>query len=154
MQPKPVPESEGPLFNPPALRRDVENFKVQHHVYFQTYWKIYGPGKGPAVLLYLFGIETLKFDIYGKDKGHYHVNPNNPKAAHANVLWMPEHDAASQVRRAVFELRCNISYYLQRNVDERIRGLELDVSNWNSALEKVEDRLLMLLDTVPDLQGL
>lgn len=154
MQPSAIPETEGPLFNPPALRRDVENFKVQDNVYFQTYWKIFGIGKGPAVLLYLFGIETLKFDIYGKDKGHYHVNPNNPEAGDANILLMPEPDAVSQVGRAVFELKHNIHYYLQRNADERIRSLEIDDSSWNDALGKVESRLLMFLDTVPDLQGL
>lgn len=151
---RPVPETEGPLFNPPALRKDVEIFKVQEHVYFQVYWKEHGPGKGPAVLLYLFGIETIKFDIFGKNKGHYHVNPNNPEVNDVNVIWLPEDTAAKQVRRVVFELRRNVHYYLQRNVDERIRNLELDEVRWNEVLERVEQRVMTLLETVPDIRGI
>lgn len=151
MSSRPVPETEGPLFNPPALRREVENFKVQDHVYFQTYWKEYGAGKGPAVLLYLFGIETIKFDLYGKDKGHFHVNPNNPEPDDACLLWLPEDTAAVQVDRAIFEFRRNVRFYLRRNVDERIRSLELDVERWNGTLDQVRHRLLRLLETVLDL---
>lgn len=149
-----IPEHEGPLFNPPSLRRDVEIIKVQEHVYFQVYWKVFGSGMGPAVILYLFGIETLKFDIYGKDKGHYHVNPNNPDSGDADILWLPEADATTQVQRVLFELRRNTRYYLQRNVDARIRELQLDPVEWDTALGRVEARLVEILATVPDLEGL
>jgi hypothetical protein len=148
-----IPETEGPLFNPPAFRRDVRIYKVQEHVYFQVYWKEFGPGKGPAVLLYLFGIETLKFDIYGKDTGHFHVNPNNPQKGSANVLWMREDTESAQVERAMYELRHNIDFYLQRNVDPRIHSLEIDSAAWNGVLDEVRERLLHLLDTIPKLAG-
>jgi hypothetical protein len=146
--------NQGPLFNPPALRRDVEVIRVQDDVYFQVYWKIIGSGRGPAVILYLFGIETLKFDLFGKDKGHYHVNPNNPHDGDADILWLPEPCAAAQTRRVVFELRRNTRYYLQRNVDPRIRELRLDEASWVAAVARVETGLLHLLATVPELEGL
>jgi hypothetical protein len=149
-----VSDRKSPLFNPPALRKDVEVFKVQEHVYFQVYWKVIGSGKGPATILYLFDIETLKFDIYGKDKGHYHANPNNPHAGDVDILWLPELDAAAQIQRVMFELRRNVYYYLQRNVDERIRELRIDSAKWDAALEKVEARIFELLATVPELEGL
>ena len=147
-----IPESEGPLFNPPALRKDVEVFKVQDNVYFQVYWKQYGEGKGPAVILYLFGIESIKFDLYGKGAGHFHVNPNNPESGNANLLWLPEDDANRQVRRAVFELKHNIYFYLQRNVDRRIRELRIDASRWDAALVAIESKVLDILATVPQLR--
>ncbi|MGA8259321.1 MAG: hypothetical protein WB783_03825 [Arenicellales bacterium] len=147
-----VPETEGPLFHPPALRRDVGIVRVQEHVYLQAYWKELSHGRGPALILYLFGIETLKFDLFGKGRGHFHVNPNNPEYGDANVLWFPEASASAQVERAAFELRRNLPYYLERNVDERIRALCIDELSLSRAVDEARAILLGFLETVPALQ--
>ena len=61
------------LLNPPKLRKDLLNIKVIEDVYFQVYWKVLEHGKGPAVILYVNRKEVLKFDCFGKDKGHFHI---------------------------------------------------------------------------------
>ncbi len=154
MSPRPIPETEGPLFHPPALRKRVTRFMIQEHVYLQAYWKAFGQGKGPAAILYLFGIETLKFDLYGRGKGHYHVNPNNPETGGANIVWMPEPDAAAQVERTLFELDRNLYFYLQRNVDARIRDLAINRDRLVEGLAWLKTQFDDMLENVPELKGL
>lgn len=149
-----MPETEGPLFHPPALRKDCEIIKVQEHVYFQTYWKVVADGKGPATILYLFGIETIKFDCLGKDKGHFHVNPNNPEPQDGGIILIPEKTCREQITRCVFEFQCNIGYYISRNIDKRICNLKFNTTKWKNALMQVEKNLNHLLDTVPELDEL
>jgi len=64
-------------FNPDDLaagiRRDVEWIGVQPDVDLEVYWKILPIGKGPAISLYAFGFEILKFDCFGARGGHFHL---------------------------------------------------------------------------------
>ena len=61
---------------PQIMHQDEVIFKIQEDVLFQVYWKSLPIGTGPAVILKAFGQEILKFDCFGKEKGHFHVAPN------------------------------------------------------------------------------
>ena len=56
-----------------GIRKDLRNYRVQDNVYIAVFWKVLGIGKGPALSLYVKDREVLKFDCFGKDKGHYHA---------------------------------------------------------------------------------
>ena len=55
-----------------SIRKDVVKLPLQENAYFLVYHKHLDIGFGPTVLLCVFGKEILKFDCFGKDKGHYH----------------------------------------------------------------------------------
>ncbi len=47
------------------IRRDVEWLRVQPDVNLKVYWKVLPIGKGPAISLYAFGFQILRFDCFG-----------------------------------------------------------------------------------------
>src|SRR5262245_14455686 len=58
---------------PGETRSDVEWIQVQPDVTLKVYWKILPIGKGPAVSLYVFEFQILRFDCFGARDGHFHL---------------------------------------------------------------------------------
>jgi hypothetical protein len=145
-------------FNPEELdlaageiRSDVEWIHVQHCVDLKVYWKILPIGKGPAVSLYVFGFQILRFDCFGATDGHFHLLLGWPTPASEDRIWLPEPNATAQVERAMFELTKNVTYYLQRHNDERVRALQLEPADWSTACTRARDKMLHFLCSVPEL---
>ena len=148
------PKSKNGLRNPPKLRKDVTNIKIQDDVYFQVYWKELPIGKGPAVILYIYNKEILKFDCFGKEKGHYHIDFYKLNGAKENRIFFLEHSALEQIDRTVFELRTNLNYYLQRNKYQRIRDVHIEQNNLEKALVLVKSKMIEFLRTKSELNGI
>lgn len=89
-------------------RRDIKRFSLGHSAFFETYWKIYGIGRGPALALYVNEEEVLKFDFYGYGKGHYHVQVSQPLNCRQHAIFMPETSIPEQIERAIFEIENNL----------------------------------------------
>ena len=142
-------------FNPDGLeagiRRDVEWIHVQPDVDLEVYWKILPIGKGAAISFYAFGFQILKFDCFGATDGHFHLFLGWPSPTSEDRIWLPEPNATAQVERAIFELRRNAPYYLQRHADERVRRLHLEPATWSTACTQARDRMLHFLCSVPEL---
>ena len=142
-------------FNPDGLtagiRRDVEWIHVQPDVDLEVYWKVLPIGKGPAISLYAFGFQILKFDCFGATDGHFHLFLGWPSPTSEDRIWLPEPNATAQVERAIFELRRNAPYYLQRHADERVRRLHLEPATWSTACARARDKMLNFLCSVPEL---
>ena len=142
-------------FNPDDLaagiRRDVEWIGVQPDVDLEVYWKVLPIGKGPAISLYAFGFQILKFDCFGATDGHFHLFLGWPSPTSEDRIWLPEPNATAQVERAIFELRRNAPYYLQRHADERVRRLRLESEAWSTACTRARDKMLHFLRSVPEL---
>ena len=51
----------------------------------------------------------------------------------------------------MFELTKNVTYYLQRHNDERVRGLRLESEVWSTACTQARDNMLHFLCSVPEL---
>jgi hypothetical protein len=134
-----------------GIRHDVEWIRVQPDVDFEVYWKVLPIGKGPALSLYAFGFQILKFDCFGATDGHFHLFLGWPSPATEDRIWLPEPSGTAQVERAIFELRRNVPYYLQRHSDERVRQLHLESATWSTACTQARDKMLHLLSTVPEL---
>jgi hypothetical protein len=136
---------------PGETRHDLEWIRVQPDVDLKVYWKILAIGKGPAVSLYAFQFQILRFDCFGARDGHYHLLLGWPSPTTEERIWLPEPNATAQVERTMFELTKNITYYLQRHNDNRVRGLQLEPEAWSAACTRVRDRMLHFLCTVPEL---
>src|SRR5438034_4542320 len=133
------------------MRRDVEWIRVQPGVDLKVYWKILPIGKGPAISLYAFGFQILKFDCFGATDGHFHLFLGWPSPTSEDRIWLPEPSATAQVERAIFELRRNAPYYLQRHADERVRRLHPEPATWSAACTRARDKMLHFLCSVPEL---
>lgn len=136
---------------PGEMRRDVEWIPVQPDVDLKVYWKILAIGKGPAVSLYAFEFQVLRFDCFGAKDGHFHLFLGWPSPTSEDRIWLPEANATAQVARTMFELANNITYYLERHNDERVRRLRLESKLWTAACARAGDRMLHFLSTVPEL---
>jgi hypothetical protein len=136
---------------PGETRSDVEWIRVQPDVTLKVYWKILPIGKGPAVSLYAFEFQILRFDCFGARDGHCHLLLGWPSPASEDRIWLPEPNATAQVERTMFELTKNVTYYLQRHNDERVRRLQLESEAWSTACARARDRMLHFLRTVPEL---
>ena len=134
-----------------GIRRDVEWICVQPDVDLEVYWKVLPIGKGPAISLYAFGFQILKFDCFGATDGHFHLFLGWPSPTTEDRIWLPEPSATAQVERAIFELRMNAPYYLQRHGNERVRRLQLKSGAWSTACARARDKMLHFLCSVPEL---
>jgi hypothetical protein len=132
-------------------RSDVEWIPVQPDVDLKVFWKILPIGKGPAVSLYAFQFQILRFDCFGAGDGHFHLLLGWPSPTSEERIWLPEPNATAQVERTMFELTKNITYYLQRHNDERVRRLQLESEAWSAACTRARDRMMHFLCTVPEL---
>src|SRR4029079_8036588 len=133
------------------VRSDVEWIPVQPDVDLKVYWKILPIGKGPAISLYAFGFQILRFDCFGARDGHYHLLLGWPSPTSEDRIWLPEPNATAQVERTMFELTKNVTYYLQRHNDERVRRLHLEPATWSTACTQARDKMLHFLCSVPEL---
>jgi hypothetical protein len=136
---------------PGETRRDVEWIRVQPDVALKVYWKVLPIGKGPAISLYVFEFQILRFDCFGATDGHFHLLLGWPSPTSEDRVWLPEPNATAQVERTMFELKKNVDYYLQRHNDERVRRLRLEPETWSTACTRARDRMLYFLSSVPEL---
>jgi len=136
---------------PGEMRRDVEWIRVQPDVNLKVYWKILPIGKGPAISLYAFEFQILRFDCFGAKDGHFHLLLGWPSPASEDRIWLPEPNATAQVERTMFELTKNVTYYLERHNDERVRRLQLESEAWSTACTRAREKMLYFLCTVPEL---
>ena len=145
-------KKKDPINNPPKLRKDFKNIKIQENVYFQVYWKVLEIGKGPAVILFIFGEEILKFDCFGKDKGHYHINSEN--SSFSEKIFFEEISASDQIERTISELRNNLNLILKQNKRKKVRELEIVQEKYDHAIVEVKFNMLNFLNTKPELSDI
>lgn len=147
-----VKKKKDPINNPPRLRKDVKNIKIQDNVYFQVYWKVLDVGKGPAVILFIFGEEILKFDCFGKGKGHYHIRSEN--SLYSERIFFEENNASDQIDRTISEISNNIKMFLQQNKRKKVRELEITQEKLEQAIDEVKFHMIKFLNTIPELSDI
>lgn len=123
-------------------RKDIVNFPLGEAAYLQAYWKIHGIGRGPALVLYINGEEVLKFDFYGAEKGHYHIQTIQPAPKRYPALMFMEKSVPEQIDRAIFELENNLYWYLERHPLASVRCFRVKNSTLKSVLTEVRPILL------------
>lgn len=124
-------------------RNDLKTFQIEENLNLLVYWKSLEIGIGPAVILQAFDLEILKFDCFGKDKGHYHIAPH-----YDFRIYFIEETVPDQIKRTINELRLNGFRYLKNQKDPRFKSFTLDESNYSLKLDQVEKMLHQLHLTV------
>lgn len=142
--PKPIKSQKNPI-----IRRDVSIIPIQPNMHFEVYWKVLDIGKGPAVILYAYNKEIVKFDFFGDGDGHYHIRP------YASLrIYFIEKNAKDQLQRAIHELLLNAQKYLKNQPEEIIQDLKINRNRFSIAIEEMEKEILYILKNVEDVQGI
>jgi hypothetical protein len=140
-----------PVYNLKS-RNDTECFKVDDKVKFKVFWKNIAIGVGPAVCLFIYNKEVLKFDCFGPNKGHFHITTVHPwklnNKRRETRIFMMEQDIAAQIERSIFELDKNLHYYLQRHPDPRIRYHNINMQDFRKALDDAKQLMIKFTQEV------
>jgi hypothetical protein len=120
-----------------VTHEDEVILKIQDEVFFQVYWKSLQIGMGPAVILKAYGQEILKFDCFGKEKGHYHIAPN-----YDFRIYFVEETIIDQIHRTIQELEINGLRYLKMQKDPKIKALNFSLPQYKETLKLVEAMLM------------
>ncbi|MEM9922570.1 MAG: hypothetical protein AAF915_02245 [Cyanobacteria bacterium P01_D01_bin.50] len=134
------------------IRKDSIKFNIDDHVYLEVYWKIYGIGKGPALIVNALGEEVLKFDCYGPGKGHYHVIVTELQPNCRSILHLPEQTVELQIERAIFEIKNNLNWYLERHPLAKIRKLKIQKSQLQAVTEELHNQMIEYHEKVSQIQ--
>ena len=136
----------------PRVRHDVTRIEVDDRAHIEVFWKDMEIGKGPALSLFIENSEVLRFDCFGKDRGHFHVALFKPRTTEADRLYFAEATRIGQIDRAVHEITRNLPYYQQRNVIRRVREATIDKGLLAQAAEMARSKMLGFLESVPALR--
>lgn len=128
-------------------------YRQPDDTYIEVFWKDFGAaegvdpllrgGIGPVLSLVVSGHEAMRFDCLG-EQGHFHVALVRPRAGSEIRIWFRERTAPEQVERAVFELRRNLDYYLQRNPVEAVRSARIARDEHETRCEEARRAALAL----------
>jgi hypothetical protein len=105
-----------------SLRLDVVKIDIQENAYLLVYHKFLEIGSGVSIGLYLYNTEFLKFDCFGKSKGHYHIFNKKNK----DRMYFTEPTATEQIDKTTSELSNNIAKYLVTSPEKKIRDFVFD----------------------------
>ena len=133
--------------NSDPLRKDVYNIYITDISSLNVYWKVLKIGKGPAAIFKVYDTELLKFDCFGKDKGHYHLSPD-----YSRRIFFKEDSALEQINKASLELKNNLHKFLGMQKNEKIRNIEIPFENLENALHIMREKMINYLETVPELK--
>lgn len=132
-----------------TLRKDVYNIYITDIASLSVYWKVLEIGKGPAVIFKVYDTELLKFDCFGKDKGHYHLSPD-----YGRRVFFKESSALEQINRTSLELKNNLHRFLGMQDSEIINNIEIPRENLENAVNIMRERMIHYLENVPELKGI
>ena len=121
-----------------ALRKDVVKIDIQENAYVLVYHKFLDIGSGSSIGLYLYNKEYLKFDCFGKNKGHYHIN--NKK--NDDRIYFTEQTAKEQIEKTINELTTNINSYLVMSSNIKIKEFVFDDNLLKSKLTEAKQILM------------
>lgn len=119
--------------------RDPVFVKVTPDIVFETYWKDVEAGRGPALIVWHRYRKILKFDCFGKGRGHYHISlsVHSARTDANDRIYLPEETIEAQIERVAFELRTNIVYYLARGPYRSARKAIIPEADLDNAVEEV-----------------
>jgi hypothetical protein len=129
------------------IRKDLQIIPIEENLKLLVYWKVLEIGKGPAVILQAFDKEILKFDCFGKSKGHFHIAPH-----YDFRIFFFEESVPEQISRTLSELRLNGLRYLKMQADPRISSIYPDPQKYLDAILQAEKLLTHFHQTVEELK--
>ena len=76
-------------------------------------------GFGPAVSIYIDEHEFMKFDCFGKSKGHYHIYDIKKN----QTIYFSEISVHDQIHRTGLEITQNLKNYISKSKLNKVKNL-------------------------------
>ena len=130
----------------PPIRRDLERIQIVPNLALLVYWKELKIGKGPAAVLEAFGSEIMKFDCFGKDKGHFHVKPH-----YDFRIFFVEETIEEQILRSRKEILTNFKRYLSMQSEDNIRHFVVSQEALETSTLTMEKKMKFFAHHIPEL---
>ena len=121
-----------------TVRKDVLKIEIQENAYMLVYHKNLDIGFGPALGLYLYDIEYLKFDFFGEEKGHYHIFNKKRDVR----IYFKERTVLEQINKVAHELTNNIQTYLEGSKNKKILEFQFENDVFRSKILAAVEILL------------
>lgn len=121
---------------------DVRLISIQPDSYLAVYYKRYDTGVGPGVSLYIHENEILRFDCFGKGRGHYHSLPCLSALPSDERIGFTAETIKSQVNETVEETTGNYAAHLGKHFRRNIRDFRFDQACLAAAVAEAHDRML------------
>lgn len=126
----------------PRVRRDSRRIEVDENFCIEVFWKDVAAGRGPAMSVFVRGHELLRFDCFGRDRGHFHAALADPPGDSSRRIYFREVTSREQIERSLREVETNLRHYQQRSGIRSIRTLDFDVDDLRRALAEARASLL------------
>lgn len=121
---------------------DLELVPIQTDSYLAVYFKRYGTDVGPGVSMYIFENEVLRFDCFGKGRGHYHSLPCLSPYPSRERIDMEADTIEGQIDQTAGEISRNYSAHLAKHFLSRIRNFKFDRAQLETAVAEACDKML------------
>jgi len=121
---------------------DVRLIPIQSDSYLAVYYKRYETGVGPGVSLYVHESEILRFDCFGRDRGHYHSLPCLSALPCDKRISFIAETIESQANETVMEITKNYAAHLGKHFRRHIRNYKFDHACLAVAVTEARDRML------------
>lgn|GEM_PF-3125617 len=125
---------------------DVKLIPIQPDSYLAVYYKRYDTGVGPGVSLYIHENEILRFDCFGKGRGHYHSLPCLSALPGDEQIGFATETVKSQVSETVEEITGNHAAHLGKHFLGNIRNFRLAKACLTAAVDAAYERMLSAHD--------
>ena len=124
-------------------KHDLIEYPIQDNVLLQVYWRDDVGGRGPAASIYVHDDEIMRFDCFGGDNGHCHINLRQTRGRR----WMyPEGSFQDHIQQSLFDLRTNLTFCLNTHQDAHIQEVHIPQKSLDEAARKMEIHLLEFAD--------
>jgi hypothetical protein len=120
------------------IRKDIYKIDIQDNLHFLVFHKTNNGGFGAAVSLYINEYEYLKFDCFGKKKGHYHIYDGITN----DTIYFTEKTSIEQIMRTCYELINNINVFLIKSNREDIKNIKINMESFITKIEIVRNKML------------
>ena len=120
------------------MRKDIYKINIQDNLYFLVFHKTLTIGFGSAVSLYINDYEFLKFDCFGKNKGHYHIHDNKKN----ETIFFTEKTCEEQINQTYYLLN-NFNVFLNKSNRTDIKNFKIDdMNNFVNKLNVIKNKML------------
>src|SRR5437867_2219692 len=118
----------------PQPRHDLTEYPIQEGVRLEAYWRDDRAGRGPCASLYVRDVEVLRFDCFGGDQGHCHVNIEQNRG----MRWYyPPGTVRQHIEQSAFDLRKNVPFGLRSSQDAAVQETRIDPAKLQEAAGKM-----------------
>ena len=119
------------------MRKDIYKIDIQDNLYFLIFHKTLTKGFGSAVSLYINNFEFLKFDCFGENKGHYHINNGKTN----KEIFFIEKTCEDQINYTC-DLIKNINVFLNKSNRNDIKNFKIDMNIFVNKIDDIKNKML------------